>query len=149
MNESVPVRTPGGFAPAFALGQAGPDGQLLLVSADNPLPVSGMGSGSAAPPPAPPPLAGTASNATMAGPYKPVPGRPVYLQLGGAWQGRVRLLRSVDGGATKMPLTIAGQPWASFTAPACEAVWEESEDAARLYLDLQPASGTIAYRVSQ
>ena len=149
MTNSVPVRTPGGFAPAFALGQTGPDGHLLLVSADNPLPVTGASSGAAAPVPAPAPLAGTASASTVAGPFGPVPGRPVYLQLTGTWQGRVRMLRSVDGGVTKVPLTVAGQPWGVFTGPACEAVWEEGDGAARLYLDLQPASGTIGYRVSQ
>ena len=147
MNDPIPVCTPGGFAPAFALGQAGPDGHLLLVSADNPLPVTG--GGAAAPLPAPAPLTGTASAATMAGPFDPVSGRPVYLQLTGTWQGRVRVLRSVDDGVTKLPLTVAGQPWAVFTGPACEAVWEEGDAAARLYLELQPTSGTIAFRVSQ
>lgn len=148
MNDPIPVRTPGGFAPAFALGQAGPDGHLLLVSADNPLPVTG-GSGAAAPAPAPTPLAGATSVSNVVGPFDPVPGRPVYLQLSGTWQGRVQVLRSVDGGATKVPLTVAGQHWGVFTGPSCEPVWEEGDAAARLYLDLQPASGTIAYRVSQ
>lgn len=148
MSESIPIKTPGGFAPAFVLGQADAGGNLLLVSADNPLPVTG-GGGGATPAPAPPPLAGTTFTPLIAGPFDPVPGRAVYLQLAGEWQGRVRLLRSTDGGATKAPLTIGGTPWAVFTGPACEAVWEEGDAAARLYLDLQPTSGTISYRVSQ
>lgn len=148
MTDPVPIQTPGSFAPAIALGQAGPDGHLLLVSADNPLPVTGAG-GTATPAPAPAPLSGTASAAMVAGPFDPVGGRPIYLQLTGTWQGRVRMLRSVDDGITRVPLTVAGQPWGVFTGPACEAVWEEGDAVARLYLELQPTSGAIAYRVSQ
>jgi hypothetical protein len=61
----------------------------------------------------------------------------------------VRLLRSTDGGATKLPVTVAGDTWAQFTANCCEPVWDESEASARLYLDIALTSGTITYRIAQ
>ena len=76
-------------------------------------------------------------------------GQPVVLQLSGAWTGTVTVQRSVDGGATRAPLTAGGQEWGVFTANACEPIWIEQEAAATLYLDVAIAQGTLAYRVSQ
>jgi hypothetical protein len=71
------------------------------------------------------------------------------LSLEGTWQGTVALQRSTDGGVHKLPVTIGGGPWARFTGNACEPVWEESESVAKLYLDIQLASGSLNYRLAQ
>lgn len=38
----------------------------------------------------------------------------------------MQILRSTDGGTTRLPLTVAGQSWATLTANAQEAIGEES-----------------------
>lgn len=71
------------------------------------------------------------------------------LALSGTWTGTVKLLRSTDGGATKLPLTAAGLAWGVFNANCCEPVWEEAIVGAALYLDATLSSGTLTYRVAQ
>jgi hypothetical protein len=71
------------------------------------------------------------------------------LTLSGTWAGTVKLLRSVDGGTTRLPVTAAGQPYGTFTGNICEPVWEESEAAALLYLDVILSSGSLSYRMGQ
>lgn len=144
MND-IPISYPGRYAPGVALNFADATGAARQVSDSSPLPVALSGAGG----PAPAPLAGTASSAVEAGPYAPVGGKPLILALTGTWTGSVRLLRSVDGGATRLPLSLAGAPWGLFTAQACEPVWEETEEAATFYLELEPASGSIVYRLAQ
>lgn len=61
----------------------------------------------------------------------------------------MKVLRSTDGGTTKLPLTIGGSAWGQFTGNCCEAIWEESEAAARLYRDIALTSGTVNYRLGQ
>ena len=143
MSEPVPLQTPGGFAPAFALGLDDGTGNLALVADARPLPVH------ASPPSVPAPLEGQSTADVVAGPFAPVAMTPVYCSLTGDWQGSVTLKRSTDGGATLQPLTLAGAPWGSFTANACEPVWEESESDATLWLDCRISSGTLGYRISQ
>lgn len=138
----TPIQNPANYIPVQALSFAQADGNSGLVSADLPLPVSIVR-------PATAPLAGTAAVTGTAGPFAPAVGRPVMLGLSGTWSGTVRILRSVDGGVTRLPLTIGGEPWGEFTTNACEAVWEEYEDGARLYLDITLSSGTLTYRVAQ
>jgi hypothetical protein len=144
MNASpLPIEAPGGFAPIVAIGHDDGSGNFAPVSDDRPLPTLTVT------PLAPAPLSGSASAAGLAGPFVPAALAPVYLTLTGSWGGRVRVLRSTDGGATLHPLTVGGAGWADFAANACEPVWVESEVGAALYLDLAPTYGTIAYRVSQ
>ncbi len=138
----VPIQNPATFVPSEAVAFADLDGNSTTVSPLAPLPVTTQL-------PANPVLAGTTSTALQAGPFQPVPGRPVILALSGSWTGTVKVLRSTDGGVTKLPLTIGGVAWGQFSANCCEAVWEECEAAARLYLDLAPAGGVIAYRMGQ
>ena len=71
------------------------------------------------------------------------------LTLAGPWTGTVKLLRSVEGGTTKLPLTAASLPYASYTGNVCEPVWEESEAAAVFFLDVTLNSGTLNYRMGQ
>lgn len=138
-----PLKTPAGYVPQMAIAFANPAGDAELVSASNPLPFQEQPFAAAAP------LAGTATASSLVGPFTPRAGRAVMLSLSGTWAGTVRLLRSTDGGTTKLPLTALGQPWATYTANICEPVWEESEAAAVLYLDIVLSSGTLTYRVGQ
>lgn len=100
-------------------------------------------------PPATAALAGSASASAVVGPFTPVLGRAAVLMLSGSWAGTIKVSRSTDAGATRQPLTVAGLPWAQFSANACEAVWEESDPTARLYLEITLTSGTVNYRLSQ
>jgi len=143
----IPISYPGRFAPGFALAFADAAGAALQVSSVTPLPVaviSGGATGSV-----PPALSGTTAVALTAGPFAPLAGRPLVLALSGTWTGTARLLRSTDGGITRLPLSLGGAPYATFTANICEPAWEENEAGATFYLQLTPASGTILYRLAQ
>jgi hypothetical protein len=140
---STPIQSPAAYVPSRATAFADIDGTSLLVSASNPLPVA-IGAA-----PAGAPLAGTTNVTAILGPFQPVVGRAVVLSLGGTWTGTVKVKRSTDAGATKLPLTVAGTAWGEFTGNACEPVWEESEAAATLYLDVTLTSGSLAYRLAQ
>ena len=139
----TPIQNPIGYAIPRAIAYADTDGSMLQVSSAAPLPVS---PGIAA---ATTPLSGTAATTSVVGPYQPAIGRAVMLLLTGTWAGTVKVVRSVDGGTTKQPLTINGNSWGQFTANCCEAVWDESESAARFYLDITLTSGSVTYRVAQ
>lgn len=144
---SSPIQSPASFVPSQATAFADGDGNALVVSASNPLPVTlaaATGSTTTASP-----LAGSANASGTFGPFQPAAGKPVVLALSGSWSGTVKVLRSTDGGATRLALTAAGSPWAQFTANCCEPVWEDTDTAARLYLDVTLASGTLAYRMAQ
>lgn len=138
----TPIQTPPGYIVPNAVSFADTDGSALTVSAAVPLPVA-IGLASATP------LAGSTAASVIAGPYQPAIGRAVMLLLTGTWTGSVKVTRSVDGGATRQPLTAAGANWGQFTGNCCEAIWEESEAAARLYLDIALTSGTLTYRMAQ
>lgn len=141
---STPIINPGGYAPARALVYADTDGSAVQVSLAAPLPVT-LGGGAVAPAA----LSGSISASGTVGPFTPVTGKPVILALSGTWSGTVRLQRSTDGGTTKLPVTMGGAAWAQFSANCCEAVWEETEAGAQLYLSITLASGNLAYRVAQ
>lgn len=139
----IPVSAPAAYAPVSAIGFAEADFTLSPVSADKPLPVCPVSV------PAPSALVGSASASTVTGPFAPNSDKPVIVALTGTWSGTVKLLRSTDGGTTKLPLTAAGQAWGLFTANCCEPVWEETVIGAALYLDITLGSGTVNYRVGQ
>jgi hypothetical protein len=139
---SPSISVPAGFAPAYAAGYADAAGQLELVSHASPLPVVTSA-------PAPVPLVGQSDASTVAGPLNASVGRAIVVALDGEWTGTVRLLRSTDGGATRLPLRVGGGTWAEYSASGCEQAWSETEDGVSFYLDIALDSGTIAYRVSQ
>ncbi|WP_394269259.1 hypothetical protein [Qipengyuania sp.] len=149
MSDSIPLQTPAGFAPAFALGLDDGTGHLALVSDARPLPVMSLSASNSGPAAAPQPLAGETSVSVRVGPFAPAPGRTIVLTLSGEWEGTVRLLRSVDNGVTCHPLTLAGAPWGQYAANACEPVWTENEEAATLWLECSVTQGTLSYRVAQ
>ncbi|MEY4472570.1 MAG: hypothetical protein RL671_874 [Pseudomonadota bacterium] len=138
----TPIQNPATYIPVQALAFAQTDGNSGLVSAELPLPVCTLR-------PANAPLAGSAIASGQVGPFVPAAGRPVMISLAGSWSGLVKVLRSIDAGATRLPLTLAGESWGEFTANTCEPIWEEYEDGARLYLDVTLLSGSLTYRVAQ
>lgn len=139
----VPSHAPAGFVPLSAVATTLADGSAQPVGSTAPLPVVQV------PPAAPVALAGVASGSAVAGPFAPQPGRPVILSLAGAWTGQVRVTRSTDGGTTRLGLTAGGAPFGTFTANACEAVWEESEAGATLHIEFTLSSGSATYRMGQ
>lgn len=139
-----PIHMPSGYATAFAIGFADPtSGNLSIVESGRPLPVATVPPGAAAP------LTGTATATGSFGPFTAAQGRPIVITLAGTWTGSVTVQRSVDGGATRRPLTVGGQPWGSFTGNVCEPVWEEFEDGTTFYLAVTLASGSLTYRLAQ
>jgi len=138
------VDAPASFVPQQAIAFGPMGGQAVAVDAANPLPiVARPGAAQSVP------LDGSANASGLIGPFLPELGRAIWLTLSGSWTGTVTVKRSVDGGATTQGLTIGGSSWAVFSANANEPVAEESEAAARYYLDVVLASGTLAYRVAQ
>lgn len=138
----TPIQSPSGYAVSQAVAYADVDGTARLVSTAAPLPVT-LGFTSTTP------MAGVATASGAIGPFQPVLGRAVILALSGTWTGMVRLTRSTDGGATRLPLTVAAMPWGQFNTNCCEAVWEESDATAQLYLDITIDSGSLTYRLAQ
>ena len=95
------------------------------------------------------PLTGTSTGAQTVGPFVPVLGRPITLALAASsWPGgTAQLLRSTDGGVTKLPLTPAGVTIGVYGGVGADSPWVETEAGATFYLSL-PAAG-ITYRVAQ
>ena len=142
MPSNLSIQSPSGYAASRAVAFADVDGSALIVSGTTPLPVSfGRGASTA--------LAGSTAASLIAGPFQPATDRATMLTLSGTWAGTVRLLRSIDGGATKPPVTVAGSSWGQYSANCCEAVWDEPEAGAALYLDIALTSGTLTYRLAQ
>ena len=138
-----PINAPAGYIPAYAVGYSDAQGNVAMVTTSSPLPVA------AARATTPAQLSGTASTSQLVGPFAPALGLPVILSLSGTWAGTVTVQRSVSGGTTREPLTMAGNPWARYTGNACEPVWEESQSGATLYLDVVLTSGALTFRVAQ
>jgi hypothetical protein len=136
------VLNPAGYVPSTAVAFDRGNGTAATVSPAAPLPVYLTHA-------ATPPLAGNCSNSQQIGPFAATVGRPVILALSGTWTGSVNLLRSTDVGTSRLPVTQGGAPSALFSGNCCEAVWDESENGALLYLDVIVASGTLVYRLAQ
>ncbi|MET0238467.1 MAG: hypothetical protein ABW184_01090 [Sphingobium sp.] len=144
MSTSVDILAPAGFVPQQAVSYATADGKAVAVNSTNPLPVAAAETRAATSAP----LAGTATSETVAGPFAPQLGREIVLTLSGTFGGSARLLRSIDGGATKIATTVGGTAL-SWSGPVNEVVWVETEAAATLYLQIAVNSGAISYRVAQ
>lgn len=142
----TPILSPAAYVPSRASAFSDVDGNALLVSNANPMPVAILAGGTGTVLTA---LAGSTAATGILGPYQPAVDRSIMLALSGTWTGTVKVVRSTDGGTTKLPLTVAGSVWGQFTANCCEPVWEEADASSRFYLDVTLASGTLAYRVSQ
>jgi len=95
----------------------------------------------------------------MLGPFAPQLARPIILTLvaTGA-SGTAQLLRSTDGGTTKLPITQGGAPAADYQiglggpfagVVANERIWTETDAAATEYLQVQLTAGSLAVRLAQ
>lgn len=135
---------PASFVPLAAMAYTADGGEAVAIDVAHPLPITtrlGVAAST--------PLAGSASASTVAGPFTPDKARPIWLTLSGIWSGSVTVQRSTDGGATKLPLTIAGQSWGVFAGNANEVVAEETVEGATYHLAITIASGSLSYRVAQ
>jgi hypothetical protein len=144
-NEPPPIHSPAGYVARHAIAFAGAGGRAVTVDGSNPLPVTLSGEPTAAALP----LTGLASTNMVAGPFRPTSQRPIMLTLAGQWSGTVQLVRSVDEGVTRAPLTIGGQAWGVYGANCNEPVWEPTEPGATFYLDISLTAGAVSYRVAQ
>lgn len=138
------VEVPAGFVPQYAVAFGAVDAPAVAVHEANPLPVrSVMRPGAVAA------LTGSLSASGTVGPFVPELGRAIRVTLSGVWSGTVDVRRSTDGGATLLPLTVAGESWGRFTGNANEAVAEEHEAGASYHLVVTLTGGTLTYRVAQ
>src|SRR6218665_1296960 len=96
-----PVSMPARAVSLHALAFGAVDSDAVAVDASNPLPVT-----TTTAPAHSTAMAGTASASGTSPAFAPQIGREIVLTLSGAWSGSVALLRSVDGGTTKLPATI-------------------------------------------
>lgn len=144
MSFDPPVSVPSGYLTGQAIAYLAPNDHAVLVSTAAPLPVRLTPAAAVSTA-----LIGQTSTSGAIGPFAPEPGRAIWLTLTGSWTGSVQLLRSTDGGATRLPLTAAGQPYASYTANANEAVIEDACAGVGYWLAVTLASGTLTYRLAQ
>lgn len=142
MPDTPLVDSPAGFVPRQAVSFGGEDTAAVAVTRTTPLPTEAITA-----PATSTPLIGTSTAAQVAGPFVPDLGRNIVVALSGNWSGTVQLLRSTDGGATRLPLTPAGITMGQYGAPGVDTPWVETEAGAAFYLSL-PGAG-ISYRVSQ
>ena len=141
----APVTTFDGPAPLRAMAFGPVDGPAVPVDPTHPLPVRTTPAAATATP-----LAGSTAATAVMGPYAPDLGRPIVLTLSGSWTGSARLLRSTDGGTTRLPLTYSdGSAKPAWTGAVNAPVAEETVAAATYYLDVTLASGTLTYRMEQ
>lgn len=140
-----PVDAPGGYVAVHAIAFGSGDGIATFVDTANPLPVTASFAAASSAP-----LAGTLSSSGQAGPFAPQPGRDIWLTLSGVWTGTVQLLRSIDGGTTRLPITlIDGSTKGLFYGAINAPVADESVAGATYYLQFTAVSGTLAYRMEQ
>lgn len=80
-----------------------------------------------------------------------VAGRPINVSITGTASGlSARLTRSFDSGATWLPLTVAGQPYAVWTGNISEQAWVETEAGVQFRVEVAAlAAGTATIRISQ
>lgn len=145
MSQSRPIESPASFVPEHAVAFAGTDGSALSVSQNQPLPVATLvpAARSLA-------LATTLVASGMVGPFVPELGRTIWLTLSGEWNGSVQLLRSIDGGVQRLPLTWSdGTVRGLFATNANLPVGEESVAGATWWLAVTLVSGSVTIRVEQ
>jgi leucyl-tRNA synthetase len=95
--------------------------------------------------------------AHVLGPFTPQLARDIWLTLNAtaAATGVAQLLRSNDGGATKIGVTAQGAIKASYQFNAAigaivnEAIHTESDATAKFYLSIQLSAGTVTVRLAQ
>lgn len=154
-SQPLPVAISAGSSLALSGGTVGVANFPAVQAVTGPLTLSQLvGANVAITPPAAlaataVPLAGAQSASGQLGPLQAQVGREVWLSLSGTWAGFVQVLRSADNGVTKLPLTIAGQPWATFSGNCCEQISTETSAGVSYYLQFAVTSGSVIYRLAQ
>lgn len=144
---TLSVQAPGGYVPLASISFGSTGSDAVPVDAAHPLPVATRPGQAAA---ASAPLSGVTAASTVAGPFVPELGRPVWVTLNGTWAGTASVRRSIDGGATRLSLTfVDGSPKAVWSGNVNAAIGEESVAGAQLFLEIALTSGTLTYRVEQ
>lgn len=90
-------------------------------------------------------ITGSLSVSGQSAVFTPQAGREVYVRLSGTWTGTAKVQRSRDAGATWADMTVAGTPWAVFTANCDEAVDDPGHGDFRYRIDFVRTSGTLDY----
>jgi hypothetical protein len=139
------IQAPAPYVPQVAVTYGPIGGDALAVDLGSPLPTRSVRVAAVSEP-----LVGTATTSGTAGPFVPELGRPIWVTLGSGWTGSVQLLRSTDGGATRLAITTGdGTPKGVWSVPVNAAVTEESVAAASYWLSLTLTAGTLAFEVRQ
>ena len=98
------------------------------------------------------------TNLHLIGPFSPQLSRPICLTVNATTltSGTVQLLRSIDGGATTLALTVFGDVYGKFGpysnamgALVNEAVWTETSALATFYLAIALTAGSVTYNLHQ
>jgi hypothetical protein len=96
------------------------------------------------------------SGQTLFGPFVPEVGRVVYMKAkGAAAPGSVQLLRSADGGVTKLPITVVGNQLYLYNASnTTGTIVNEDVDCPEsgsltYYLLINLSSGSVTYSLYQ
>jgi hypothetical protein len=139
------IQFPAGWAPGTSICVKQSNGTCAPVAADNPLPTAaGVATATSTA------LTGTATTTSTVGPFTPNLGRAIWLTLSGTFTGSVTLLRSRDGGTTKLPLTYGdGSAKPAWTTAFNAPVAEETVTGATYYLSITLTSGGVSYRLEQ
>lgn len=143
-ESAPPIVNPAGYVTTQVMAIDLGDGSARAIGAANPLPTTQTVTAARSTP-----LSGTTGATGLFGPFAPELNRAIWVALDGVWSGTVQVRRSTDAGATTTPLTLAGQPWATFTANAQEPIGEETAAGATYYLSVTLSSGTLSYRIAQ
>lgn len=141
----APTPIDGGYDHGNLVGFVDAGGLGAFVSPSSPLPVttySARAASSVA-------LTGAIDADGLVGPFTPDLGRPIWIKLWGVWTGNVALLSSVDGGATKLPVTHNGAALA-FPNNINEPTWTvESCAGALWFAAITIQSGLLHYWIGQ
>jgi hypothetical protein len=143
VTDTLPIQAPAGYVPQHALAFATASGAAVPVSQTDPLPVSSQLSAATSVS-----LSGTIGASGTVGPFAPQTGRPIWVSLSGNWTGSAALLRSTDGGTTRLPATL-GETALVWSANRSEAATEESCTGATYYLAVNLVAGSLTYRLEQ
>lgn len=96
------------------------------------------------------PLIGTANADGNSAAFTPQLGRDMYLTLSGTWTGTVQVQRSTDDGASWNNITVGGgNVWGRFTTNCDEVIDHPTDGNATYRLNIDIATGTVAYRLAQ
>ena len=143
--DSLTVGVPAGYVGIEAIGFGAVGAEMTAVTPASPLPVATTVIAATSTP-----LTGSSGTTGAAGPFVPQLGRAIRVVLSGSWTGTVQLLRSIDGGTTRLPITYPdGSARGSWSTNINSRVVEESEAGATYYLAITLSDGTLSYRIAK